>query len=199
LPFSIDTQVSQAVSTFGRNHFLVNYNMLTNPFAHILLSRSFQSSIGSRSRFVPSFYYRYPTTLYAHVLHKSVPQYDALVREPVTTSPIVYLAPIARAQESDWHLLEAKTNTIRTYRAPPPTWFWQSNNVAKDAYNGAIFSPVSLRVFFMPWGQTAQSNDWHYVNTLTGEVVAYQHKLSASRIASIFAYSGGVYSPSNDR
>jgi hypothetical protein len=65
------------------------------------------------------------------------------------------------------------------------------------AYVGGVYSPTQNRIYFVPHRQGPQ-NDWHYINCISGEVVAYAHGLTPGDVVD-FAYVGGAYSPTQNR
>lgn len=70
-----------------------------------------------------------------------------------------------------------------------------SQMVSAGAYEGAVYSPVQDRIYFVP-AQQAALPVWHYVDCRSGLMVEYQH--GCSGLAS-WAYFGGVYSPATNR
>jgi len=103
----------------------------------------------------------------------------------------LYMAPMDQAVEANWHYIATYIDhstagpTVQPYTAGV-------GGVAK-AYSGAVYSPTQERIYFVPYGQSGETN-WHYISS-TGVVTAYGH--GATVLAN--AYRGGCYSPSQDR
>lgn len=62
------------------------------------------------------------------------------------------------------------------------------------AYEGGVYSPYQNRIYFVPRGQSNQT-DWHYVDCNTGTLAAYTHGATVV----VDGYSGGCYHPPTDR
>jgi len=63
------------------------------------------------------------------------------------------------------------------------------------AHQGGARCPGNGRIYLAPNEQSIQAN-WHYIDTTTGNVVAYAHGMAGMAAA---AYAGAVYDPVNDR
>lgn len=99
----------------------------------------------------------------------------------------IYFAPYAQGYSSNqWHYVDCNTGAIVAYTAA----------VINSTYYGGCYSPTQNRIYFVPFGM-APSTSWHYINCDTGSPVAYVHGFSASIPAN--AYTGGVYSPTQNR
>ena len=74
--------------------------------------------------------------------------------------------------------------------------------ITTDAYFGGVYSPTQNRIYFVPNNQAATANvSWHYIDCNTGTVVAYANpgNTTPGTTAATAAYSGGVYSPTQNR
>ena len=105
----------------------------------------------------------------------------------------IYLSPSYDAsslKQSVWHYIDCMDGKISSYGST------QVENITFAKYCGAVFSPAQNKLFFVPTMQN-KSNEWHFVNCQDGNIKSY----SASTEHSICenGYSGGVYSPLNDR
>lgn len=76
------------------------------------------------------------------------------------------------------------------------TAYLNGATVVDFGYTGSVYSPFQKRIYFVPSDQAALPN-WHYVDCLTGAIVAYAH--GASGLVTPTAYDGGVYSPTQNR
>lgn len=79
-----------------------------------------------------------------------------------------------------------------TYNYAPLVY---SQMASLGAYEGAVYSPVQDRIYFVP-AQQAALPVWHYIDCRSGLMVEYRH--GCSGLAS-WAYFGGVYSPATNR
>ena len=106
-------------------------------------------------------------------------------------SPIqnrIYLAPRLQSDQNNWHYIDCNTGNVVAYTNP------YTATIVSGAYIGAVYSPTSNRIYFIPWAQANQST-WHYIDCNTGNVVAYTNNITA--VAG--GYVGGTYSPTQNR
>jgi len=101
----------------------------------------------------------------------------------------IYLVPFDQSSENDWHYIDCADGSVVAYT--------HGATVEDYAYAGGVYSPVQDRIYFVPHGQSNEAN-WHYIDCSDGSVVAYAHGLGGD-IPVDSAYTGGVYSPAQDR
>ena len=101
----------------------------------------------------------------------------------------LYFVPFYQANHPEWHYIECETGTLATY-------VHQANSSPViGAFHGGVYSPTQKRIFLIPAFQSSEPV-WHYIDCVTGRVVAYEH---GSSIKVQRAYKGGVYSPDQNR
>ena len=110
----------------------------------------------------------------------------------------IYFAPAGQAlpnsvTTTNWQYINCNDGTVGTYPNP--------NTAVTSAYRGAVYSPTQNRIYFVPASQATPYNGsngtqyWHYIDCNTGAVGTYLNPNNASTTA----YSGGVYSPTQNR
>ena len=74
-------------------------------------------------------------------------------------------------------------------------------------YNDMVFSPTQNRMYLIPCIEKNREDEeyiplqleWHYIDCVTGLVVAYEHGVDFSELLDSASYHGGVYSPVQNR
>ena len=125
--------------------------------------------------------------------YHTYPAYSGGVYSP--NQKRIYLVPHGQAGQETWHYINCATGLVVGYEHELKV------NAVPEAYEGGVYSPTEKRIYFVPFKQAPQET-WHYIDCITGEVVAYQHGLTADQngpTAVNGAYSGGVYSPTQNR
>ena len=115
--------------------------------------------------------------------------YSGGVYSPVQNR--IYFSPHYQADPSYpvWHYIECSDGSVGTYANP--------GNAVGSAYIGGVYSPVQNRIYFVPYFQAETANAvWHYIDCDDGSVGTYANPGNAPNLA---AYSGGVYSPVQNR
>ena len=113
----------------------------------------------------------------------------------------IYLVPFAQATQPEWHYIEVGggggggTDEARVVAYAHGQG--GEDHMENNAYNGGAYSPNQGRLYFAPNNQVVRPH-WHYVDTRTGRVCAYEHGASDTLVKSS-AYHGAIYSPEQDR
>jgi hypothetical protein len=105
----------------------------------------------------------------------------------------IYFVPVEQASSTYWHYIDCTTGEVVAYA--------HGATAVNSAYGGGVYSPTQNRIYFVPSNQAAETY-WHYINCNTGDVVAYLNNLygtSTGTFSTDGAYSGGVYSPTQNR
>jgi hypothetical protein len=98
----------------------------------------------------------------------------------------VIFAPTNQGPSQFWHYVDVMTNEVVSYLNVHPADF-----LNPSSYYGAVFSPLDLRIYFVPIGQGTSSR-WHYYDCLTGLIEVYFSTLSSLS-------AGGSFDPLNHR
>jgi len=101
----------------------------------------------------------------------------------------IYLCPNAQATQSKWHYIDCENGNVVEYDGV-------IIGPVGGYYAGGVYSPTQNRIYLVPSGISSEGT-WHYIDCDTGALVAYQNNIFPPLNAS--AYSGGVYSPTQDR
>lgn len=100
----------------------------------------------------------------------------------------IYMAPSGTGTiaAGNWYYIDCTSLSAVSYAAP----------VITGTYSGAVYSPIQKRIYFVPRSISNQAS-WHYVNCVTGAVVAYTNNSGVTPVTD--GYTGGVYSPELNR
>lgn len=71
---------------------------------------------------------------------------------------------------------------------------YSTSGGAESAYSGGVYSPISNRIYFVPYAQSIQTS-WHYINCYTSTAIGYTHAQTVVALG----YSGGVFCPIKKR
>jgi hypothetical protein len=103
----------------------------------------------------------------------------------------IYFVPVGQASSTYWHYIDCtSTGQVVAY---------QNNSgvvAAAGAYFGGVYSPTQNRIYLVPYAQSYETS-WHYIDCNTDEVIAYPNNSGVAPVN--LAYSGGVYSPTQNR
>lgn len=109
----------------------------------------------------------------------------------------VFLTPSGGTSETSWYYIDcsASTPVVRTYVRP-------NVGVSLGSYQGAVYSPIQKRVYFVPHSAAGIVDpytqlSWYYVDCSTSTPVAVAYPAPGNSIVN--GYSGGVYSPLQNR
>ena len=102
----------------------------------------------------------------------------------------IYLIPYQQTASTTWHYIDCTANTIGNYYTAGGA------NGVVNAYQGGVYSPVQNKIYFIPQNQ-ATATTWHYIDCTANTIGNYYTSAGSSAVAS--AYTGGAYSPLQDR
>jgi hypothetical protein len=68
----------------------------------------------------------------------------------------IFLAPLGSSSSATWYYIDCNTGAVVPYNHGFGT------TIPGSAYSGAVYSPMQNKIFFIPQGQSSQTN-WHYV------------------------------------
>lgn len=106
----------------------------------------------------------------------------------------VWLPPAVGSTGTHWPYIDTRTATTGWY--PHGTTGLASNS---NSYSGAVYSPASRKVFFLPLWQV-RSDLYHYIDCDTLKVCAYSSGASGALSGSTgSSFVGGVYDSYHDR
>jgi hypothetical protein len=97
----------------------------------------------------------------------------------------IYFAPYGESNATNWHYIDCNNDISVTY----------SNGTGvtpvQYGYQGAVYSAVLNRIYFIPYNQIDPTAGWHYVNCANGSLTSYTQVGVPS--LHLNAYSGGIY------
>lgn len=134
---------------------------------------------------------------YAHGAVSVSYAYDGGVYDPEKKR--VYFAPAQQADETNWHYIEGNPEISETSHAVGDVVSYPAGSGAvANAYSGAAFDPINLRVYFAPSAQAPQST-WHYIDCDTTELEPVVVGYNPGVAPVLNAYAGAIYDSHNER
>lgn len=104
----------------------------------------------------------------------------------------IWLSPAVGSTGTHWPYIDTKTATTGWY----PHGTTGLCGASSLAYHGAVYSPASRKVFFIPCLQV-RSDFYHYIDCDALEVRTYRSSALAGSTG--YSFAGGVYDAHNDR
>jgi hypothetical protein len=102
----------------------------------------------------------------------------------------IYLIPFGHSNVANWHYIDCSDGSVNSYVHGFGT------GITINGYFGGVYSPTQDRIYLVPFGH-ANVASWHYIDCSDGSVNSYVHTFGTTLPSA--AYTGGVYSPTQDR
>ena len=112
-----------------------------------------------------------------------------------------------------WHYMDCKTGKVMPYYSGIEPFLYHEEPWGTLVvrlvcyYTDMVFSPTQNRMYLIPCIEKNREDEeyiplqleWHYIDCVTGLVVAYEHGVDFSELLDSASYHGGAYSPVQNR